>query len=51
MPFTVTALVSAFCGRPWYFADGPYRDGPATRLRLTSSAQHPLCITDDPRCV
>jgi hypothetical protein len=30
---------------------GAYRDGPATRLRLTSSAQHPLCITDDPRCV
>jgi hypothetical protein len=32
-------------------ADGIYRTGPATRLRLTSSAQHPLCITDDPRCV
>lgn len=26
-----------------------YRDGSRTRLRLTSSKQHPLCITDDPR--
>jgi hypothetical protein len=32
-------------------SDGAYRSNTATRLRLTSSAQHPLCITDDPRCM
>jgi hypothetical protein len=26
-----------------------YRDAGRTRLRLTSSRKHPLCITDDPR--
>lgn len=29
--------------------DGAYRDALRTRLRLTSSKQHPLCITDDPK--
>ena len=28
-----------------------YRAEPPTRLRLTGSPQHPLAITDDPRCV
>jgi hypothetical protein len=28
-----------------------YREGTRTRLRLTGSTQHPLALTDDPRCM